>query len=335
MLDQTCAMDPLDVLCPMHFRTDAAGVIVNVGPTLEKLTGGQGLLGRHVMDAIEVSRPVGMASLDQIKARGGGTLHLTLKDGAGGTLRGVAVSDGPGLIFDLSFGIHVVEAVGRHGLTSHDFAPTDLTTEMLYLVEAKAAVMEESQSLIHRLHGAMIAAEEKAFTDQLTGLKNRRALDHIMARLIDNEVVFACMHLDLDLFKAVNDTYGHAAGDHVLVTAAQIMRAETRERDTVARIGGDEFVILLHEQSDPKRIEAIAKRIIAAIEMPMMWEGVACNVSSSAGTSISLRYEAPQADEMLHHADLALYASKRAGRAQHTLFTRALMVGDEDTGGTP
>ncbi|MGR3492024.1 MAG: GGDEF domain-containing protein [Shimia sp.] len=335
MLDRIAFSDPLDALCPMHFRTDPAGVITNVGPTLFKLEGGAGIEGRHALDVIEIVRPAGVKSLDDVRDRAGDPIHVRLKAGAGDVLRGLAVPDGEGLIFDLSFGIGIVDAVGRHNLTAHDFAPTNLTTEMLYLVEAKTAVMEESQNLIHRLHGAMIAAEEKAFTDQLTGLKNRRALDHILDRLIEGQTVFACMHLDLDLFKAVNDTYGHAAGDHVLTTAASIMKAETRDRDTVARIGGDEFVILLHELSDPKRIDAIARRIIAAIEVPMPWGEVECRVSSSAGTSISLRYEEPSAEEMLHHADLALYASKRAGRAQHTLFRMSMIEEIGNTGGTP
>jgi len=76
--------------------------------------------------------------------------------------------------------------------------------------------MEASRTLNQRLQGAKIAAEEQAFTDTLTGLKNRRALNLVLARLSEAKVPFTVMQLDLDYFKAVNDTYGHAAGDHVL-----------------------------------------------------------------------------------------------------------------------
>lgn len=85
-------------------------------------------------------------------------------------------------IVNLSFGISVVDAVSDYSLNSADFAATDLTIEMLYLVEAKSAAMEASRKLNLRLQGAMIAAEEQAFTDTLTGLKNRRAMDHVLAR---------------------------------------------------------------------------------------------------------------------------------------------------------
>ena len=123
---------------------------------------------------------------------------------------------------------------------------------MLYLVEAKSAAMDESRALNSRLQGAKIAAEEQAFTDTLTGLKNRRALDHVMARLLAMGEVFSCMHVDLDYFKSINDTLGHAAGDHVLQVVAQVLVAETRAPDTIARVGGDEFVILVHDMDDAR-----------------------------------------------------------------------------------
>ena len=149
-----------------------------------------------------------------------------------------------------------------YALVSSDFAATDLAIEMLYLVEAKSAAMEASRKLNLRLQGAMIAAEEQAFTDTLTGLKNRRAMDHVLARLIEAGREFALMHIDLDFFKAVNDTLGHAAGDHVLQNVARIMVEETRSDDTVARVGGDEFVILFDGLTDRETLVRVAERII-------------------------------------------------------------------------
>ena len=225
----------------------------------------------------------------------------------------------------MSFGFALVDAVGHYALTSADFAATDLTIEMLYLVEAKSAAMDESRALNSRLQGAKIAAEEQAFTDTLTGLKNRRALDHVMARLLAMGEVFSCMHVDLDYFKSINDTLGHAAGDHVLQVVAQVLVAETRAPDTIARVGGDEFVILVHDMDDADALEAIARRIIEKLEEPIPFQGHQCRISGSAGTSCSTGYETPEADTMLHHADVALYASKNAGRGRHTLFSEALL----------
>jgi GGDEF domain-containing protein len=132
----------------------------------------------------------------------------------------------------------VNEAVRRYGLTVADFAATDLTIEMLYLVEAKSAVMEELRHLNLRLHGAKAAAEEQALSDTLTGLCNRRALDLGLGALVQQGQTFGLMHLDLDYFKQVNDTHGHAAGDAVLRQVALVLREETRASDLVARVGG-------------------------------------------------------------------------------------------------
>lgn len=143
-----------------------------------------------------------------------------------------------GAFLNLSFGIGVAEAVRRHALTVEDFAATDLTVEMLYLVEAKTAVMDELRNLNRRLQGAKVAAEEQALTDQLTGLRNRRALDLQMKALIRLGASFGLMHIDLDFFKQVNDTLGHAAGDHVLREVARVLTQETRATDMAARVGG-------------------------------------------------------------------------------------------------
>ena len=327
MLDSPCPARPLDVLCPMHVEVDAAGVIRHAGPTIAKLVDGP-VVGQPLLDVFEIVRPRAVESLADIHDKEGDALHLRLRDGHRTTMKAVAVAHGSGAILNLSFGISIVEAVGNYRLTSLDFAPTDLTIEMLYLVEAKSAAMEESRDLNARLQGAKIAAEEQAFTDTLTGLKNRRAMDHIMARHIALGSSFACMNVDLDYFKSINDALGHAAGDHVLQVVARILVEETRAQDTVARAGGDEFVLLIHEIEDKETLHKIATRIIARLEEPIPFNGEMCRISGSAGTSRSGQYETATVEMMLHHADVALYASKRAGRARHTHFEPSLLALD-------
>jgi diguanylate cyclase (GGDEF)-like protein len=171
-----------------------------------------------------------------------------------------------------------------------------------------------------RLQGAKIAAEEQAFTDTLTGLKNRRAMDHVLGRLIATNKSFALMHLDLDFFKAVNDTMGHAAGDHVLQHIAQIMVEEVRKDDTVARVGGDEFVLIFQNIGKRETLSRIASRLIEKMEKPIPFGGQDCKVSASIGIVLSSDYDAPTAAELLTDADEALYASKRRGRACFSFF---------------
>ena len=260
--------------------------------------------------------------MQALLARAGQKLHLQLRAAPRTELKGVLVplpegaSLGPagGAIVNLSFGISVVDAVAEFALTSADFAATDLAVEMLYLVEAKSAAMQASRMLNLRLQGAKIAAEEQAFTDTLTGLKNRRAMDHVLGRLIEGEVEFALVHLDLDYFKAVNDTLGHAAGDHVLQQAARIMVSETRRQDTVIRTGGDEFVLIFSGLTDPARLDELARRLIARLEEPILYEDQPCLISGSIGATLSVFYPHPEIDRMMEDADTALYAAKHAGR---------------------
>ena len=124
------------------------------------------------------------------------------------------------------------------------------------------------------------------------------------------------MHLDLDFFKEVNDTYGHAAGDTVLQRAARVMVAATRERDAVARIGGDEFVLIFPRLVDPDKLAAIAGRLIRGLEEPIAIGDQTCRISASIG--IAIRQDSDEAaEDLLHRADTALYAAKRAGRGRY------------------
>lgn len=306
----------LGLLMPMHLVLDAGGHIRGAGPTLAKLLPGKHPEGQPFFDLFEVRRPGRIDAMADLAARAGERLTLALRSGGAQGFRGVAlpVEQGGGLILNLSFGIGVIDAVRTHGLTDADFAATDLALELLYLVEAKTAVTAELRELNLRLQGAKIAAEAQAVSDPLTALRNRRGLDAALCMAIDGGLPFALLHMDLDHFKAVNDTHGHAAGDHVLRRVARILAEETRAADTVARTGGDEFVLLLAGLTDVPALARIAGRLIRRVGEPVDYGGHALRVAASIGIALSLPRPDRDADRLLAEADRALYASKNAGR---------------------
>lgn len=312
----------LHQLCPMHAVLGPAGHIRQAGPTLHKLAQTP-LEGARFLEVFEVYRPRRVENMGQLLQTGGRKLHLRLRDGLRTQLKGILVPDGRGgAVVNLSFGIAVRDAVRDYALTNTDFAPTDLAIEMLYLVEAKSAAMAASRNLNTRLQGAMVAAEQRAFTDTLTGLRNRRSLDNLLERLVRSGEPYALMHLDLDFFKQVNDTLGHAAGDHVLRHVARIMLDLTREADAATRIGGDEFVLVFPGLVRRDRLEDIARRLITRIEEPIIYDGHPCQVSLSIGIAVSDGSERESGISM-EQADAALYASKRAGRARYSFHETA------------
>lgn len=310
----------LNRFMPMFLVIDPEGRITVVGKTIAKLFAGQMLIGASLFDVFDLRRVGAITTVAALAARVAQPLTLTRRDG-GGALRGLALpmAEGQGFLFNLSFGIGVVDAVRQYGLTDADFAATDLAIELLYVMEAKTAVMGELARLNHSLKGAKSAAEARALTDTLTGLGNRRALDAALAEVIGRGGRFALLHLDLDYFKAVNDTRGHAAGDHVLRAAAAALREATRAHDLVMRVGGDEFVIILTVPPDVPGLMRIAARIIEGLEAPIAWEGQDCRISGSIGIALSTQYAVPDGVTMQADADAALYASKRAGRGRATM----------------
>ncbi|MCW1919731.1 GGDEF domain-containing protein [Rhodobacter sp. KR11] len=317
------APEAFDHLMPLHLRLNGLGQITALGPTLARLLPAN-VLGLSLFDVFDLRRARGPADVAGLMSQAGERLHLTFRPefrspGARPIpFRGMAIplADRSGLVVNLSFGLGVVDAIRHYGLTDSDFAPTDLALEMMYLVEAKTAAMDALRGFAIRLQGDKQMAEAQAMTDTLTGLRNRRALAQALERLSRGTAPFALMHLDLDFFKDVNDTLGHAAGDHVLRRVAELLMQETRAEDTVARVGGDEFVAVFPDLVDPDRLGAIARRIIEVLSRPIAFEDKLCRISASIGITTSLAYEVTDIARMEQDADEALYASKRGGRGR-------------------
>ena len=317
----TLPKSALSTLMPMHITLDRDGQIQSAGPTIQKLFGNDGLVGKRFFANFEIRRPRNVLSPDDLQTCIGHRLDVRAAAVGSTQFKGVVTHTkgaGSPLLLNLSFGISVANAVSVHGLTSSDFAGTDLAVEMLYLLEANAAATSETHALITRLRSAKDLAEELSITDTLTGLNNRRALEVAMQRLGRDSRLFGVMQIDLDHFKSINDTYGHAAGDYVLRHVADILTAETRSVDLVARAGGDEFIVIVGDLTEETRLDRIAQRIINRLATPITLGGKECSISASIGTAIAELGGPDDLDALLKEADMALYESKRNGRAQVT-----------------
>lgn len=309
-------------LMPMHLALDGAGRITSAGPTLARLLG-PGLTGAAFLSVFAL-RGAG-ASVRVADLTRASRLHLAVRDRPDLAFRGMAVPMGRGALVNLSFGIGVVEAVRTHGLTEADFAPTDLTVELLYLYEAKTAVLDELRALNRRLQGDKRAAEVRALTDALTGLGNRRALDLALETV--EGTAFALAALDLDGFKAVNDALGHAAGDHVLMATARRLEEECRRDDVIVRLGGDEFILLMPGMEREGAVAERLARILQRLADPIPWAGATCRIGASAGVVLAGMVPNPRAERLIACADEALYAAKRAGKGQAVVWTADLGAG--------
>jgi diguanylate cyclase (GGDEF)-like protein len=144
-----------------------------------------------------------------------------------------------------------------------------------------------------------------------------------------NQTGLAVLMLDVDKFKAINDSLGHQTGDAVLYTTARRLVETVRASDTVIRLGGDEFLVLLANLPDPQVAEAVAAGIVAALSIPVRYEGQQVAVSVSVGICTSFG-ERENAEVLLRHADTALYQAKERGRHCFQVFRDGLEGGEID-----
>jgi diguanylate cyclase (GGDEF)-like protein len=172
-----------------------------------------------------------------------------------------------------------------------------------------------------------VEAMEEAFHDSLTGLPNRALfldrLQHALDVAARRETELCVLFVDLDRFKAVNDSIGHAAGDELLRAVAERLSVCTRAADTAARFGGDEFAVLLEDDGRGVQPDAVAERIIAAMRRPFDVEGKEVFIGATVGIAHA-RDASPGADELLRNADLAMYRAKKAGGNRAATYETAM-----------
>ena len=183
---------------------------------------------------------------------------------------------------------------------------------------------------ITRQRAAEDELRQRAEFDTLTGLPNRALFsDRItgaMARAARSGHGLALLFIDVDHFKTVNDTHGHAAGDEVLRVVAQRLRGAVRDADTVARLAGDEFTLILEGLAAQEEARAVAAKVVAVLRPPLMFEGTSISVSVSVGVAFLSDTDREPAD-LLRRADDALYEAKHRGRNGYVMETKAAALG--------
>ena len=182
-----------------------------------------------------------------------------------------------------------------------------------------AMVMDISERKAHQQQ-----LEHMAHFDLLTGLPNRVLLaDRLqlaLAQAVRRQSTLAVAYLDLDGFKAINDQFGHAAGDHLLTVLSGHMKRALRQGDTLARLGGDEFVAILLDLPSVESSEPILSRLLAAAGKTVYQNGQALRVSASLGVTFYPQAEEMDADQLLRQADQAMYQAKQMGKNRYRIF---------------
>lgn len=282
--------------------TDANQMILRVNSAFTKITGypAEAVVGRHpsMLNPPQQDPAVYRAMIDAVLVAGTwqGEMTALRRDGA-----------------EFPVGLSVT------AVRSSDDQVTHFVYSLIDITERKLAEEE-----IRKL----------AFYDSLTGLPNRHTLmdrlRHAMATGARSESLGALLFIDLDHFKRLNDTRGHDIGDLLLQQVAQRLRGCLREGDTAARLGGDEFVVLLEgigRQSleAAEAAESVAEKILAKLNEPYLLDGQECHSTSSIGVCL-FKGQHEAFDELVKHADLAMYQSKAAGRNAIRFFDPQMQV---------
>lgn len=189
--------------------------------------------------------------------------------------------------------------------------------------EALEAMNDALEATNYALEAARESLTRLATIDTLTGLPNRTSLyDRLvqaLARSRRNGTKVACLYMDIDHFKQINDTLGHAGGDELLKQFGARVQACVRQTDSVARLAGDEFVAIVEDFEQPDVVRLVASKIIEAMQSPFVIEGVSRSVTASIGVAID-NSQTDDPDALLRKADAALYCAKREGKNLYRLY---------------
>lgn len=200
---------------------------------------------------------------------------------------------------------------------------------VIVVIMISFAVLRRAKKHVNSIESRLVSLEasrlrlhKKATRDALTGLANKSQLNGYLQQKLkktSRRKSFALMYLDLDGFKSINDEFGHAVGDRLLTLAAQRMQGMLREYDFIARVGGDEFVIIMQETEDSEGCILVAKKLIAFLSEPFSIGSVICRIGVSVGIAFYPEHGKDGA-QLVHNADNAMYLAKKNGKNQFAIF---------------
>lgn len=200
--------------------------------------------------------------------------------------------------------------------------------------QTRSSYLKQLSSANKRISEQNLVLQEIAHTDQLTGLPNRKMLEAIAHRVLGQvhrkQTYLSVSFIDLDFFKPINDQYGHHVGDKVLIATSQLISEQLREGDTLARLAGDEFILLLQAESETALRDSVTHifyRIQERLKEPVISSPAPLHIRLSAGTAIAPLH-GEDFETLMHHADLAMYMSKEMGRGSHYFFQEPVEKAD-------
>jgi diguanylate cyclase (GGDEF)-like protein len=331
----------LQAAFPFHLVVNRELIVVQHGGSLQRLLS-EPLDGTPMADLFDIDTPKVAATFEGLVRSPRSLFVLRSRSRPELALRGQVLHDCDAdvVIFVGSPWVTSTSAFAALGLTLSDFATSDAVVDYVLLLQNQSTALADARALAEQL-------SYHAFHDELTGLANRSSLLQQLQRALDPAEggldLVAVLMLDLDGFKAVNDSYGHTVGDEVLKVVADRLRAGLPAADTVARFGGDEFAILLQRaaRGSSEAYESahlVAERVLASVREPLVLpscEAVTVQLAASAGVAVGDAGDRPE--DVIRNADLAMYAAKNHGKDRverysvemHTASVRRLDIASQ------
>jgi diguanylate cyclase (GGDEF)-like protein len=301
------------ILLPSDQRSEPLRTTLEQGDAVEQMAPAN----RHVADALRalvdgdtpallLERPLADPVLDAALARRG--VHRAMLAALPGETRVVGT-------------FLVANRTSAGGFDDHD-----LTLFGTLANHASVSLeYDRLEHLVSQLRELQSRLEHQAYHDPLTGLANRALfLDRLGELLASGRRDYTVLFLDLDDFKTINDSLGHAIGDELLEAVAGRLRGTLKHGDLAARLGGDEFAVLLHDVHDGDDVGRVADRVIDQFERPFSVAGHEISAHASLGIVEGWTAEVADAEELLRNADVAMYTAKNAGKQRHEVFEPAM-----------
>lgn len=315
-------------LFPFHFTLGAAADEIRIAWASERFESWLGpLAGRTLADAFTIHRPsIDSLTLEALRSLESKAVVLEHRE-TGRRLRGEIIDWSDGQFIFVGSPVMTGQSIRELGLQLSDFPGYDSAPElviMTQLAKVRVADIERQQASIAHLAEARDALDAQASTDELTQLPNRRALWEAweIARRVDGpDACRTLVYVDVDGFKRVNDEHGHHFGDDLLRVLASRMRNAAGPADVVARIGGDEFVLLLERASEDEA-QMVAEQIHAHLCEPVKTAVTVADLTVSMGVTHSRLEES--LDDALLNADTAMYRGRAIGSGRLTVFVPSM-----------